>query len=252
MMTSGKAHSLFSILLLFFMFVWGKGNGQPNEVQVENYIRVKLLNASNFSDETILRFLPGSTKGFDPASDAYKLFGAQLNVFIKPDSNLNLAINAVPFPSPGDSIDLGFNANYGDYRFVITGLNSFTNNMVLVLSDKLTNGQRILQENDTIPFSVILNPLSYGYRFKIKYFFPTAVQNLERGTQILNFSSKSGWHLPDEIRAYQKRISWYSIEGQRLKSDQSLNEVIPIFPSGIYLIRTEEENPKTIKALIQN
>jgi hypothetical protein len=161
-------------------------------------------------------------------------------------------INAVPFPSPGDSIDLGFNANYGDYRFVITGLNSFTNNMVLVLSDKLTNGQRILQENDTIPFSVILNPLSYGYRFKIKYFFPTAVQNLERGTQILNFSSKSGWLLPDEIRAYQKRISWYSIEGQRLKSDQSLNEVIPIFPSGIYLIRTEEENPKTIKALIQN
>jgi hypothetical protein len=251
-MTSGKAHYLFPTLFLFFMFVWGQGKSQSNAVQVENYIRVKLLNANNFSDETILRFLPGSTKGFDPASDAYKLFGAQVNVFTKPDSNLSLAINAVPFPSTSDSIDLGFNANFGDYRFVITGLNSFTSNMVLVLSDRLTNVQRILQENDTIPFSVILNPLSYGYRFKIKYFFPTAVQNPERGTQILNFSSKSGWFLPDEIRKYQKRISWYSIEGQKLKFSQSPNEVIPIFPSGLYLMRTEEENPKTLKALIQN
>ena len=251
-MTSGKTNHLILALFLIFVLASKQGNCQIESIQVENYIRVKLLTITNFSDETVLRFLPGATKGFDPSTDAYKLFGAQVNVYTMPDSNLKLAINAVPFPSPGDSISLGFNANYGDYRFVFSGLNSFNNNMVLVLTDKLTNGQRILQNSDTIAFSVILNPLSYGYRFKIKYYFPTTIQNLFEEKIISSFIAKSGEYIPKELRQSGKSLTWYSVDGQKIKSGHKPYDVIPNFISGFYFLRTDEETPRTIRAIIQN
>jgi len=42
------------------------------------------------------------------------LFGVEVNIYTNPDSNLNLAIKAVPILR--DSIDLGFETNYEDFR----------------------------------------------------------------------------------------------------------------------------------------
>lgn len=85
----------------------------------------KIQISGSYTDETIVRILNNSTFGFDPNSDARKLFPSNdqiPQVFIVGTDNKNIAINSVPDVLPETKINLGINALKGEY---ILNLNDY-------------------------------------------------------------------------------------------------------------------------------
>lgn len=80
-----------------------------SNAQLENVIKIK-ISGNNYSDETIVRFLPNATPLFDGASDAFKIISSNPNVpslYSKDVADNMYSINAIPSLCLSDtSIDL--------------------------------------------------------------------------------------------------------------------------------------------------
>ena len=69
-----------------------------NMYAITDALKIRIA-GNNYSDETIIRFLPGATVEYDACCDAYKLFSMNSNVpniFTKTPLGDNLTINALP------------------------------------------------------------------------------------------------------------------------------------------------------------
>ncbi len=94
-------------------------NAQAYYKNTESEIMRISLSNNNLSDETVLRFVPGSTLDFDAAYDARKLFAGSEEIpqiySFSWENNTPTAINSITKPESETHVPIGFHAIAGNY-----------------------------------------------------------------------------------------------------------------------------------------
>jgi len=244
-MTKGSILGICIIQSALLFFTFFDSIAQIDEIQATDFLRIKLININNYTDEAIVRFLPDATRGFDPNYDAFKLQGSVLNVFTMPDTTLSLAINSLPFPQEIDSVSIRFNGGFGDFKFAISGFNTFTTSLVAVLKDKFTGINHVISNTDTISFNVSTDPGTYGKRFSLLYFFPTNINQILYENRRSGFFAKPGEDLlflkTEQFTEYQ----WHGMDGRMVLMD---SKTVPKLANGLYILNVRG---KHFKVLVQ-
>ena len=143
-----------------------KSSGKLNDL-------LKLTAAGNgYSDQTIIIFIPGSTTGFDPQYDAYKLPGSpaapQLYSIIP---GTNLAINALPEILINYVVQLGFKVGAtNNYSITAMETSSFDPSVSIFLDDTKDGVLIDLKTNPVYNFTA--TPNDNIQRFKIYFRYP--------------------------------------------------------------------------------
>jgi hypothetical protein len=115
--------------------------------------------ANNLTDETVIRFIPGASSGYDGNYDCYKKYSyvsaiSQLYSFTQTDS-AGLAINSLDTVSENISIPLGFEiAKNGENKCSVKIEDYTMPDKFLILEDKLLNVSQNLRTEPEYQFSV--------------------------------------------------------------------------------------------------
>lgn len=166
------ATAISVFLLSCFVQIYGQDStSEPNTEKYNDLL--KLTAAGNgYSDQTIIIFIPGSTTGFDPQYDAYKLPGSpaapQLYSIIP---GTNLAINALPEILINYAVQLGFKVGATtNYSITASETNSF-DPWVSIFLDDTKNGVLVdLKANPVYNFTA--TPEDNIQRFRIFFRYP--------------------------------------------------------------------------------
>jgi PKD repeat protein len=147
---------------------------------VSDALKVKIINGST-SDETVVRFLPTATYGFDGSYDAYKMFSTNPSVpsiFTNIDSSSHLSINALPSFTAQTNIELYTLIKVsGTYTILATELGTgFPANVKIVLEDKVTGIVYNFRNGTSITLALTVNTLSTSNRFSLHVSPPMSVQ----------------------------------------------------------------------------
>ncbi|TAL61178.1 MAG: hypothetical protein EPN85_05565 [Bacteroidetes bacterium] len=139
-------------------------------------LKIRIENAS-YSDETIIRFLPGASAGFDACCDAWKLFprnAAVPCVFTRSDVGQGLSINACPPFQGSYSVELFLHIGVGGtYKFSSTEPGAFGPGVSITMLDKVTGKTYNLR--DTLAVHVVQLPgmaVTDTARFRIIFSTP--------------------------------------------------------------------------------
>jgi hypothetical protein len=126
------------------------------------------VDGNNLKDQAFIRFNNDATRGFDIASDARKLYGVEEapQLFSFTDG-LEFTINELPFFNK-EIMDIGFTCgNSGDFLLIAKGLESFNNNVRIVLEDQKEGIFQDLSDNRHYSFSYISG--ENEHRFKLHF-----------------------------------------------------------------------------------
>ncbi len=140
-------------LISFLIFKNHHVSSQP--VDLFNNTLLLTITGNSYSDQTIVLFRDGSTPGFDPNYDAYKLMG---NIFAPQLYSIieccNLSINTMPTIYTNHKVQLGtrFGANT-NYTISAEGLYTFGADTVVILEDTQENILIELNSDSTYVFT---------------------------------------------------------------------------------------------------
>lgn len=93
-------------------------------------------------DQTTFCICQGSTAGFDPAYDAFKLPGKSgvPQLYSIASDGSHLSVNTLPFCEDLDQVMVGFSSDEsGTYQLTFNGLDTFPENLTIMLEDLLTD-----------------------------------------------------------------------------------------------------------------
>lgn len=219
---------------------------------ITNALKVKITSGT-YADETVVRFLPNTTTGFDSNYDAYKMFSLNAlvpAVFTKIDSVSNLCVNALPLNSTEMDVELFVHIkSAGTYTFQSIESGAFATNVEIILEDKTTGMRYNFRNGSSISLNMNANTLNAPSRFVI-HFSPLTTNvstgittnelpdplriSLQEGSIVLNMQPQS----PLKLEIYI-----YSITGQQIyhysnNELYSLSENIVLNSAGIYIINS--------------
>ena len=132
-----------------------------------------IARANGYTDECMIRFLPGTSPAFDLNNDATKLFsqGEEVPQICTQSANVNLAINSLPVLEDELMVPLNFQCKKEGYYTIeindITNLDPFVN---VYLKDELE--QSMINLSTNLSYGFYHNPMNVKSRFKI-YFNPS-------------------------------------------------------------------------------
>jgi PKD repeat protein len=190
---------IISILATFVLYI--------NANAISDALKIKIINGST-SDETVIRFLPTATQGFDGSYDAYKMFSSSTVVpaiFTKIGTISNLSINALPSPTALTSTELYTHIKVaGTYTIQAIELGTgFPADFKLVLEDKETGDFYNFRNGSVITLPMTVNTLTNCNRFTIHVSPPTLLTFTNVTCSGLNNGSisvtKSGNHNWDYV-----------------------------------------------------
>jgi hypothetical protein len=126
---------------------------------ISDILRLKVEGNSN-SDETIIRFFDNANSGFDANYDAFKLFGYTEvpQLYTKTSDGSLLSINSQKsiIDSACVPLILKVGAN-GSYTITASEINSFVDNVYIILDDHKTGVSQLLNTNPVYTFNVDIN-----------------------------------------------------------------------------------------------
>ena len=133
-----------------------------------NVLRITLRQGTN-RDETAIHFRDDATEQFDDYADAFKLQNNALNLSSSLDDGTKISINSLPALSCNKTIKLNVdNVEAGSYKLDFMEIESFTNNVIISLSDKFTGTSIDVNTVRSYEFAVTSDPKSFGSdRFEI-------------------------------------------------------------------------------------
>jgi PKD repeat protein len=142
-----------------------------NAIAISDALKIKIIKGST-SDETVVRFLPTATFGFDGSYDAYKMFSTSPvvpSIFTNIDSDSHLSINALPSFSSLVNVDLFTLIKVsGTYTIQSIELGTgFTPDIKLVLEDKETGIFYNFRNGAAISIDLTVNTMATANRFSI-------------------------------------------------------------------------------------
>jgi len=226
----------------FFVHVSGDGNGtltMNNGIRThsnasffksstDNLVRLKLT-GNGYSDESVIRFLPEATSGFDDNFDAMKLFGdADKAAQLYSAGTMPLSINTLP---ETNSVKMGMRVKTtGTYTINATENNGLGN---IKLEDIKTGVFTNLNNNS---YTFTFNEGESEERF-IVHFETTSVNENELETNNIYASHRS--IIIDLLQKANGNIFVYNISGQLVASAPALQGInkISMMNSGYYIVK---------------
>lgn len=147
---------------------------------VTDALRIKIASPT-YSDETVIRFMPGASNCFEGCCDAFKLFSpnnAVPNVFTRSCMGEELTINALPPLNAPFSADLflriGINAVYS---FKTEEIGAFAEGICITMLDKTTGYMYNLRDTAlTHSINLPLISMNDAARFRVFFSLPATVQ----------------------------------------------------------------------------
>jgi fibronectin-binding autotransporter adhesin len=202
-----------------------------------------IVTGNDKSDEAVIRFIEGTTGGFDINYDASKLFSPAENVpqlSIKAGNQV-LAVNTLPELTDKMGISLNFQCGEpGYYTIHISERTNLEANYKLFLKDELE--QKIIEIGQKFSYSFNHNPLFLTDRF-ILYINPDAdiLNNLSPGKY---FSVYSNGNRITIIKQTTQEITGeiivFSLLGQAIQKESLCNALSTSFclnaPAGEYIV----------------
>ena len=196
---------------------------------ITNALKVQIINGS-LTDETVVRFLPSATTGFDASYDAYKVFSsspAVPSLFTNIDPVSHLSINALPQLTQRTDVDLyAYIKTAGNYTFQAVELGSFPAGCKIMLEDKQTGTGYVFRNGASITLNLEANTLGSDSRF-VLHFSPAveAPVNTSRGGYVLRDEETAS--ITDEASAASATFKAFAQEGD-LVQDLQTNDVLPV------------------------
>jgi len=191
---------------------YNKNTGE-NEIPV---IRLETSNASNLTDETIIRFYPGSTIAQDGDYDAYKLFGWMYpQIYSTTSTQVKLAINTLPEYNDATIIPIGFQSpEEGEYSIRITEFSNFDQDVTLYLEDLKNDKMHNVSDNPEYVFSSI--PADDPNRFLLHFSENETPGNsvVRSSTTIYSFNQTVYVQIPEN--ADQAVVNVFNMMGQKV------------------------------------
>ncbi len=150
------------------------------EAAPDNLIRITMVGGA-VRDETVIHFRDDGTDNFDSQADALKLTNSTFNLSTLQPDGKSLAINAIAPLACLKEISLNVeNAVAGNYRLNFSEYESFDENIVISLLDKLNGKNTNIRTISGYDFSVSADPASYGKsRFQVTFGLPTLNPELQ-------------------------------------------------------------------------
>jgi hypothetical protein len=227
-----------------------------------NYPLLDLVATGNgLSDETIIRFLEGTSSRFDWDYDACKLFSYGEKV---PQISTNagkfdmLAINSLPELKDGLEVSMNFQcATAGFFEIKLTDLTKLDANISVYLKDNLE--QKIIEMSKDSIYRFYHEPTNKKARFTI-YFNPTSdvINNItpESYFSVYSFGSTITI-LKNTVKQLDGEALVYNISGQLIYkgqlSDENKTTISLIAPTGYYILSIKTEHTvMNHKVLIKN
>ncbi len=203
-------YTSFLILFLFFSPVFG----------LNDVMKVK-LSGNNYSDETVVRFLPGATQGFDSQWDAHKFFSLNPNVpQIFTRSNItDLAINALPSLLRDTVVELHMLIpSAGTYTIQGIEAGAFQQGVSVLLEEISSGNLYDLRTGSIFSFTMDTAALNSPVKFIVRFIAPPVI------------TSAGATCLPG--------LNFIYAEGSLLhiNSDLALGQIIDIFDSNGRLV----------------
>lgn len=236
-----------------------------------NALKIQISNGSQ-SDETVVRFVPGATTGFDGSYDAYKVFSsspAVPSVYTDIDPASHLSINALPMMTGRTDIDLyAYIKTAGAYTINAIEMGSFPAGCKITLEDKQTGTGYMFRNGASVTINLPVNTMATANRFTL-HFSPAveAPVTTSRTDYTLRNEATAGiTDAPAAMSSFRTfvqdgdlalelqtenaipvTIEVYSIGGQLIYNYSSANsmnisERVPLPASGIYVVRAMIDN----------
>jgi hypothetical protein len=215
-----------------------------------NQQEILLISHGNgYTDETMIRFISGSTPGFDINQDASKLLSTHDSVpqlFTK-SNNARFAINTYPEINTVGEIDLHFQCNTnGYYSISIDSKSTIDYSQSIYLKDN--DNQTMYNLSNLTKYTFFHNRLNNNSRFKI--FINPSEEILNNILPENYFSVSTNKNAISIIKNTSKtltgQIKVYNINGQLIKtetlSNNHINRLDLNAPNGYYIlnIKTNE------------
>ncbi|MCK9399047.1 MAG: T9SS type A sorting domain-containing protein [Bacteroidales bacterium] len=241
----------------------GDITGTPDFYKVEpiDYPMVSLVASGNdFSDEIIIRFLDGTTEGFDVNKDASKLFSFIEDVpqiSIKAGNQI-LAINTLPELKDNLEVLLNFQCGKaGYYKISLTKRTNLDLNTKVYLKDELE--QTIINLTADSVYGFYHKPANDINRFKI-YFNPSAdvLNNITPESYFTVYVEKNIITiLKNTVQHVSGEIAIYNMLGQPVCREILVNEdkssIRVNLPTGYYIVSIiTNQHVSNSKILISN
>jgi hypothetical protein len=194
---------------------------------------------NGYGDEMIVFFDQNASAAYDPALDAYKLFGdnAAPQLYSILEDNTDATINALPSMSLNNSVNLGFKVGAtGAYSITASELSSFQSGTIIYLEDKQDSKMVNLMDNPTYSFNA--NAGDPEQRFTL-HFNPVGVPTItEKAVRIYSNDKTIFVNIPSSM---QGTIHVYDLIGNEIAQKSvvgnALNKISLSNPSGYYFVK---------------
>ena len=223
----------------------GDITGTPDYYKIEpvDYPLVSLVaSGNNKSDELIIRFIEGTTVGFDKNYDAAKLFSRNINIpqiSIKTGNQI-LALNTLPQIEEDLEVLLNFQCGEAGYYSIKmtdrTNLDAFT---TVYLKDDLE--QKIVNLTELISYGFYHKPANDKSRFKV-YFNPSGdiINNISLDSYFTVYAHKNIITiLKNTVKHVSGEIYVYNMFGQpvcrKALSNDHKSSIQVNLPTGYYI-----------------
>lgn len=241
-------------------FITGTPDFYKSE-EVFDYPLVSLVaEGDGHTDETIVRFIEGTTKGFDRNWDATKLFSMNPDVpqLYFENQGYEFALNTLPQIENNLSVPLDFKcARAGYYTINLSDRTNLKPQTGLYLKDMLE--QKIIDLKQEQSYGFYHDPQNDHTRFKL--FFnpsPDVINNVTPDNYFTVYSSGNKiFIIKNTVKQLSGNMYVYNLQGQvvatRRVSENKLMQLTINGPTGYYIVRVQtNESVINSKVLIFN
>ncbi|MDD2964861.1 MAG: hypothetical protein PHQ65_05830 [Bacteroidales bacterium] len=214
------------------------------------------LSGNGYGDEAFIRFAEGSSATFDHSFDTPKKMGLaeapQLFSVVASDNFTDLTRNVLPRIEGNETVHLSFLAgNSGSFILEASGIESFSDDVVITLVDQLTNTTQVLSQNPVYSFNG--SPVDDPARFLVLFDDYTASQSVSATYNIVVFTVGHTVKLlvPED---YTGTVTMTDMLGrvvwrQPLAGQSHYSFIAPV-PAGCYVVSTESRHGSLRKKII--
>ncbi len=188
---------LLVIAILFFIPF-------SSNATITNAFKLTITNAS-YSDETVIRYLPGATPGFDGSYDSWKMFSSNPvvpSIYTMIGSVSSLSINALPELLTDVQVKIFVKVgSVGNYSITATELGAFAYNVDMFIENTVTEAFQNLRTAPVYTFTVSdtalfnSNPGKFIIHFSLPVIFSItyATKNNNNGACIISKKRIDSW-----------------------------------------------------------
>lgn len=231
------------------------GSFYKSSVLINDVLKLK-VSGNNYSDVAYINFNSNASNAYDGQFDVVKMFGInEAPQFYSVIANKNLSINTLPALNGIVVVQMALNVGKsGTYSINASEINSFDNNITILLEDVITNTFTNLRQQSFYNFTA--NPTDISNRFKVHFGGFNSINEIGNESEISIYSDNNIVYINNIGNETIKEISVLNLLGQPVISKKALNNLINTIELNVsaayYIVRVvTESNVYTQKVYIK-